>query len=103
MEAAQRQQEECNLRRVERTTVHGTASLRRSGFNKVAVTLLDLSITGFRMETFGGIKVGIPVWITLPGLAAIEARVVWAVGDQAGCEFQRPLYPAVLEAVLRRV
>ena len=30
-------------------------SLRRSGYNKVAVNLLDLSTIGFRIETFGGI------------------------------------------------
>lgn len=89
-------------RRAERKPVQGTAALRRSGHNKVPVTLLDLSTHGFRIETFGGIIIGTPVWITLPGLASIEAKVVWARGDQAGCEFFRPLHPSVLEDVLRR-
>lgn len=95
-------EEPLNQRQAERKTVRGTADLRRSGYNKVKVTLLDLSTNGFRIETFGGITVGSPVWITLPGLAAVEARVVWARGDQVGCEFINRLHPAVLEAVVRR-
>ena len=83
--------------------MRGTASLRRSGYNMVPVTLLDLSSAGFRIETFGGITVGATVWITLPGLAAIEAKVAWAKGDHVGCEFHKPLHPSVLEALIRRV
>jgi hypothetical protein len=90
-------------RKEERKPVQGTATLRRSGYNKVEVTLLDLSTQGFKVETFGGITVGSPVWITLPGLAAMEARVVWARWDQVGCEFSNPLHPSVLDAVVRRV
>ena len=87
-------------RQAERKPVQGTAALRRSGFNKVPVTLLDLSTDGFRIETFGGITVGAPVWITLPGLAAMEARVVWARWDQVGCRFSNPLHPSVLDRIV---
>jgi hypothetical protein len=97
------QEQELHPRREERRLVRGTASLRRSGYNKVGVNLLDLSSTGFRIETFGGITVGATVWITLPGLAAIEAKVAWARGDQVGCEFQTPLHQAVMEAIIQRV
>lgn len=97
------QDQEPKPRQAERIAVRGTASLRRSGYNKVVVNLMDLSTAGFRIETFGGINVGIPVWITLPGLSSIEAQVVWARGDQVGCEFHTPLHPSVLEAVVRRV
>lgn len=90
-------------RKAERKPVHGTAALRRSGYNKVAVTVLDLSTDGFRVETFSGITVGAPVWITLPGLSAIEAKVMWVRGDQLGCRFITPLHPSVLEAVVARV
>lgn len=89
-------------RKAERKAVRGTASLRRTGYNKVAVNLLDLSTTGFRIETFGSLAVGSAVWITLPGLTSIEAKVMWTKGDQVGCAFQTPLHEAVLEAVLRR-
>ena len=102
MQAAQREDEELRPRKAERRSLQAIASLRRSGYNKVAVNLLDLSTSGFRIETFGGITVGAPVWITLPGLAAIEAKVVWSRWDQVGCEFANPLHPAILDAVVRR-
>ncbi len=90
-------------RRAERSAVRATASLRRSGYNKVPVNLLDLSATGFRIETFCGLAVGSPVWVTLVGLAPLEATVVWTRGDHAGCEFRIPLHPAVMDSVIRRV
>jgi hypothetical protein len=102
MQAAQKQDEDLHPRRAERRPLQAVASLRRSGYNKVAVNLLDLSTSGFRIETFGGITVGAPVWITLPGLAAIEAKVVWSRWDLVGCEFTNPLHPAILDTIVRR-
>ena len=102
MQAAQHQDEDLHPRKAERMPLQAIASLRRSGYNKVSVNLLDLSTSGFKIETFGGITVGAPVWVTLPGLAAIEAKVVWSRWDQVGCEFATPLHPAILEAIVRR-
>jgi hypothetical protein len=93
---------ELHPRNAERVPVQATPSLRRSGYNKIAVNLLDLSTSGFKIETFGGIPVGVPVWITLPGLSALEAKVVWSRWDQVGAEFINPLHSAILDAVVRR-
>jgi hypothetical protein len=102
MQAARRFDEELRPRKAQRVSVHATPSLRRSGYNKVAVSLLDLSTSGFKIETFGGIPAGASVWITLPGLSALEAKVVWSRWDQVGAEFINPLHSAILDAVVRR-
>ena len=87
-------------RRCERRPVRGAVAFRRSGQHRVMVNLLDISVEGFRIETFGGVTDGAVVWVTLPGLAPIEARVVWCRRDEAGCRFVNPLHASVLERLL---
>lgn len=74
--------------------------LRQSGSRKIVVDLLDISTNGFRIETFESLPVETRVWLTLPGLESMCARVAWHRGDQAGCEFSSPLHPAVLERAI---
>lgn len=88
------------LRRAERAEVTMGAGFRQSGTKKIGVTLLDISINGFRIEIFGALPVDSRVWLTLPGLESICARVAWRRGDEAGCEFATPLHPAVLDRAI---
>ena len=87
-------------RRCERRPVRGAVAFRRSGQHRVMVNLLDISTEGFRIETFGGVTDGAVVWVTLPGLAPMEARIVWCRKDEAGCRFVAPLHPSVLDRLL---
>jgi hypothetical protein len=41
------------------------------------------------------------VWLRLPGLESLHARVVWMRGHLLGGEFVRPLHPAVLDMIVR--
>jgi hypothetical protein len=63
--------------------------------------LLDLSVAGFRAATHLELEAGIDIWLKLPGLESLHARVVWMRGHLLGGEFIRPLHPAVLDMIVR--
>ena len=41
-------------------------------------------------------------WLTLPGLAALQAEVIWNHAGMVGCAFANLLNPAVFESILDR-
>ena len=86
----------------ERTHCEIGAGLRQRGASGVTVQILDLSTHGFRASTHLDLEKGADVWLKLPGLEALHARVAWMNGYLVGCEFQRPLHPAVLQMMVRR-
>jgi hypothetical protein len=88
-------------RRAERHEVVLGAGLRQRGAHAVTVQIVDLSVTGFRAATHLNLLEGSDVWLKLPGLESLHARVVWMRGHLMGCEFVRPLHPAVLDMVAR--
>lgn len=88
-------------RRALRKPVRLHAQLRDRGTAKFDIDVTDLSTTGFRAETSFTLWEGHTVWLTLPGLAALEARVAWCDGFRYGCAFARPLHPAVFDHIVR--
>jgi hypothetical protein len=88
-------------RRAARSEVVLGAGLRQRGAHAVTVQVLDLSVTGFRAATHLELNPGSDIWLKLPGLESLHSRVVWAQGHLLGCEFLRPLHPAVLDMVVR--
>ncbi|HEY0412557.1 MAG TPA: PilZ domain-containing protein [Allosphingosinicella sp.] len=88
-------------RRAARKEVVLGAGLRQRGAHAVTVQVVDLSTTGFRAATHLNLPAGFDVWLKLPGLESLHARVVWMRGHLMGCEFVRPLHPAVLDMVVR--
>jgi hypothetical protein len=84
----------------ERVQVELGAGLRQRGAHGVAVQIVDLSTHGFRATTHLMLHEGADVWLRLPGLEAIQAKVVWVKGYIIGCAFERPLHPAVLEMIV---
>jgi hypothetical protein len=89
-------------RRVERNPVQIGAGLRQRGASGVSVEILDLSTLGFRASTHLDLQIGADIWLKLPGLEAMHSRVAWTDGYLVGCQFERPLHPAVLQMVVRR-
>ena len=77
------------------------AGLRQRGASGVTIQILDLSTHGFRAATHLELMPGTDVWLKLPGLESWHARVVWMRGHLLGCEFVRPLHPAVLAMIVR--
>ncbi len=78
------------------------ASLRPSGDKGFATTVHDLSLGGFSCEALSRMRPGALCWITLPGLAALQAEVIWNHNGMVGCAFANLLNPAVFEAVVAR-
>jgi hypothetical protein len=88
-------------RRAPRTEVVLGAGLRQRGAHAVTVQIMDLSTHGFRAATHLELEVGSDVWLKMPGLESMHARVAWMRGHLMGCAFVRPLHPAVLDMVVR--
>ena len=91
-----------NRRRDARTQAELGAGLRQRGASGVSVQIIDLSVTGFRASTHLDLQDGADVWLKLPGLEALHAKVAWQNGYLIGCRFEKPLHPAVLQMVVRR-
>ena len=86
----------------ERVEVSFGAALRQRGASGVSVQIADLSTNGFRVATHLVLEAGTDVWLRLPGLEPCHARVAWNRGHFVGCEFVRPLHPAVLQMIVRK-
>lgn len=89
-------------RQAERAAVEIGAGLRQRGASSVTAQILDLSTHGFRASTHLDLEMGADVWLKLPGLEAMHAKVAWANSHFIGCAFERPLHPAVLQMVVGR-
>ena len=89
-------------RNAERTHCEIGAAMRQRGASGVSVQIIDLSTHGFRASTHLDLQKGADVWLKLPGLEALHARVAWMSGYLVGCAFVRPLHPAVLQMVVRK-
>jgi hypothetical protein len=89
-------------RSAERVEVSLGAALRQRGASGVSVQIADLSTNGFRVATHLVLEAGTDVWLRIPGLEPCHARVAWNRGHHVGCEFIRPLHPAVLQMIVRK-
>ncbi len=90
-------------RRAERVPVEFAAGLRQRGASGVSVHVMDLSTDGFRAATHLELPEGTDVWLRLPGLEPYHAQVMWTKGHFVGCAFVRPLHPAVVDMIVRKV
>ncbi|MBA3896285.1 MAG: PilZ domain-containing protein [Sphingomonadaceae bacterium] len=90
-------------RRAQRLDVRLEAELREPGSSqRFEVTVVDLSVVGFRCETSFTLKPGQRVFVTIPGLGPIEAVVEWRRLYAYGCSFDRPLHTAVFDLLVAR-
>ena len=90
-----------NLRpqpRAERARL-STEAVARCGLKRGTVEVVDLSLSGVKLRTLDLLDVGSLLWLKLPKLEPLEVRVVWSRNFEAGCEFIRPLHPAVAKVV----
>lgn len=85
-----------------RVQVRVSAQLRSSVHPSHDVQVTDICSHGLRLETWARHNVGDNVWLRLPTLSAIPAKVVWADAHRSGFRFERPLHPAVLTLLVDR-
>ncbi|MCT8000945.1 pilus assembly protein PilZ [Sphingomonas sanguinis] len=89
-----------DLRRSLRHAVRMRAHLRDKGQTRFEIDVVDLSPEGFRAETSFTLWPGTIVWLTVPGLAPLEAVIAWRDRFRYGCAFSKPLHPAVFEHIV---
>lgn len=89
-----------NAREYDRGDVQIYADIREQGGGKHKVNIIDLSRSGFRIHSLTYIKVDRIVFLTIPGYAALEARIAWHSGDLYGCEFVSQLHVAIYDHML---
>lgn len=86
-----------------RMPITAEVAVRRRYDNRYAVNLIDLSSEGCRIEMVERSNPGDLLFISLPGLATIEAETCWVDGFVAGVRFKSPLHPSVFELLAKRM
>lgn len=78
-------------RQAERVPVNIDAQLRELGANWADVHVHDISTHGAMVEADDLYPTGSYVWLKLPGVGAVNARLLWRDCFRYGCEFVTPL------------
>lgn len=90
-------------RRAERVPLRADIDFRRTGEHRWRVNILDFSPEGCRVELPVRVLVDDMIWISLPGIEALQGRICWVKEWIAGVEFERPMHPAVFGMVEERM
>ena len=85
-----------------RVTMNIPAMLRPSGITGFGVSVTNLSLSGFACEAITGMPPGARCWLALPGLAPLQAEVIWNNGSIVGCAFANLLNRSILDSILNR-
>jgi PilZ domain len=101
MSANQQDEGPFNHRRYSRGDVQIIVQVREKGYGHHQAKLEDLSRSGCRISTPMYISPDRAIFITLPGFAALEARIAWHVRDEYGCEFVSELHEAIYDYILK--
>jgi PilZ domain len=78
------------------------ARLRPTGVTSFRVIVNNLSLSGFACEAVSGIPLGGRCWLSLPGLAPLQAEVIRNDGQVVGCAFTNLLSQIVLDAIIKQ-
>ncbi len=87
-------------RRVERTALRLTATMRDGTRSKVGAKVIDMSTRGCRIECSSTVEDDSWIWLGIAGLETQYCRVVWHAGEFIGLEFEKPLSDAVFDRLL---
>ena len=74
-------------RQAERIPTEIDASMRELGATGAEVRVHNLSTHGFMAEADNLYPVGAYVWLKLPGVGGVNARIIWRDSFRYGCEF----------------
>ena len=97
---AQAAQVQPDRRRVERTALRLTATMRDGTRSRVKVRVIDMSTHGCRIECSSSVDDDSWVWLSIAGIENQFCRVVWHAHEFIGLEFERPLSEAVFEKLV---
>ena len=85
----------------ERVNLEGP-TLRVASGTTEPITLQDVSSQGFRTDWPHKLVPGDPVWLKLPGLEALSAKVAWELDLMIGCKFDVQLHPSVFAKIINQ-
>ena len=79
------------IKRSPRVTTNYRTSVTDSDGTIVPVVVVDISKEGCRLETDGSLQIGEHVEISVGRLGTYPAQIRWALGNEAGAVFLRPV------------
>lgn len=91
-----------NKRKSRRDLVSIRADILVSLGPRFKVSVIDLSRTGFRMETGNIIVADTKVYLTMPTMQSLQARVAWQDAVYYGCEFSQPLHESIFDHIAKQ-
>ena len=83
--------------RGDRVATHLRVDVRLGGTSRIPAVIVNLSTTGFFLRCEERLSPGSPIWVRIGSLAPLMARVIWRDAYCAGCAFDQPLHPAILD------
>ncbi|MDG2004375.1 MAG: PilZ domain-containing protein [Novosphingobium sp.] len=87
-------------RGTDRVGVNWTCEARHADSRWVRVQLSNISKSGCVIGWFAGCRVDVALYLKMPGLSTVKAKVVWKNDRRIGCQFSAPLNEYVLEHLL---
>jgi len=91
--------EELGRRRSMRAPVSLDAKIGRGGLDRALCKVVDVSLHGARITTYSEIRANSMIWLALPKIGHVAARVIWSSDFEAGLEFQTALTPESFETL----
>ena len=88
-------------RRVNRTALRLTATMRDGARSRARVRVIDMSTHGCRVESPFVVAKDNWVWLSIAGLETQYCRVAWHCEEFVGLEFETPLTEAVFDQLLK--
>lgn len=92
-----------NKRGAERVIIEAEIFVRQSNSQLFRAILSDLSVSGFKMNSYTDLDREKPVYIRLPGIQTLSAKIIWVDYQDYGCAFNSHLHPAVLEHLVTKL
>jgi hypothetical protein len=90
-----------NHRQYMRGQVHIIAQVREKGYGNHSAQLSDLSRAGCRVVTPMYLNPDNSIFITIPGFAPLEAKIMRHERNEYGCQFVNELHEAIFDHILR--
>jgi hypothetical protein len=91
-----------NNRKDLRSRVEISGELFVSQGVRFKVSVHDLSVSGFRIATANHIPLNRIVYLTIPRLQSLQARVAWNDRENYGCKFSTPLHGSTYDHLAMR-
>jgi len=87
-------------RRVARSALRLTATMRDARSSRVRARVIDMSTHGCRIECTSPVDDDSWVWLSIAGLESQYCRVAWHCQEFIGLEFEKPLAEPVFEKLM---